>query len=155
MFDQFLINDKSLENVVSNGKTTGFKFAVRNADYRGCFLSLHNGYYIRCDGIEYPREKQKFEINGKAPRSFEELKTCCWEHWDYDDEGIVYVEKEGGLSEGTHVIELQQSVLAQYGYMPWDEEWVRNPPVPGSGAGAGKTETIVAFTLELQKGGRA
>lgn len=152
MFDSYLIRKDSLENTVEDGKVTGFKFAVRIADYRGCFLSLHNGYYIECDGIVYPRELQKFEINGKEPRSFEELKTCVWEHWNYDDEGYVYVTKEGGLEQGEHIIKLQQSVLSQYGYMPWDEEWLKNPPVPGSGAGAGKTASISSFTLKLQEG---
>lgn len=151
MFDQYLIRSDSLENVVEDGKVTGFKFGVRIADYRGCFLSLHNGYYINVDGVDYPRELQRFEINGKAPRSFEEIKTACWEHWNYDDEGFVYVTKEGGLTEGKHIIALQQSILAQYGYMPWDEEWAKNPPVPGSGAGAGKTDAICKFELELQK----
>ncbi|HHV12192.1 MAG TPA: hypothetical protein GXX75_18100 [Clostridiales bacterium] len=151
MFDQYLIRKDSLENVTEGGKVVGFKFAVRIADYRGCFLSLHNGYYITCDGTEYPVSKQKFEINGKEPRSFDEIKTCVWEHWNYDDEGYVYVEKEGGLSSGKHVIGLQQSILAQYGYMPWDEEWVKNPPVPGKGSGAGKTGTICTFELELQE----
>lgn len=150
MFDQYLIRKDSLENVTEAGRLTGFKFAVRIADYRGCFLSLHNGYYITCDGVEYPVSKQSFEINGKGPRSFEEIKTCVWEHWNYDDEGYVYVEKEGGLSSGIHVIGLQQSVLAQYGYMPWDEEWIKNPPVPGKGSGAGKTGTICTFELALQ-----
>lgn len=154
MFDQYLIRKDSLENVVTDGKVTGFKFAVRIADYRGCFLSLHNGYYICCDGIEYPRSLQKFEINGKAPRDFDEIKTCVWEHWNYDDEGYVYVEKEGGLAPGKHTIGLQQSVLAQYGYFPMhDEEWVKNPPVPGKGDGAGKTDHICQFELELQEGG--
>ena len=153
MFDQYLIRKDSLENVVENGEVTGFRFAVRIADYRGCFLSLHNGYYINCDGVVYPREQQRFQINGKAPRTFEELKTCVWEHWDYDDEGWVYVTKPGGLTPGKHVIGLQQSILAQYGYMPWDEDWVKNPPVPGSGAGAGKTDAICQFELELQEGG--
>lgn len=152
MFDRFLIRQDSLENVSENGKITGFRFAVRIADYRGCFLSLHNGYYIECDGLEYPRSLQKLEINGKPPRDFEEIKTCVWEHWNYDDESYVYVEKEGGLAPGSHVIRLQQSILAQYGYMPWDEEWLKNPPVPGSGAGAGKTAAICPFTLELQDG---
>lgn len=152
MFDSYLIRKDSLENTVEDGKVTGFKFAVRIADYRGCFLSLHNGYYIECDGIVYPRELQKFEINGKEPRSFEKLKTCVWEHWNYDDEGYVYVTKEGGLEQGEHIIKLQQSVLSQYGYMPWDEEWLKNPPVPGSGAGAGKTASISSFTLKLQEG---
>lgn len=152
MFDQFLIRKDSLRNVADcSGKVIGFNFAVRIADYRGCFLSLHNGYYICCDDVEYPRNLQKFEINGKPPRDFEEIKTCVWEHWNYDDEGWVYVEKEGGLSPGLHHIELQQSVLAQYGYMPWDEEWVKNPPKPGSGAGVGKTAAICSFDLPLME----
>ena len=153
MFDQFLIRKDSLENVTENGHVTGFKFAVRIADYRGCFLSLHNGYYLIVDGTEYPNELQKFQINGKEPRTYEELKTCCWEHWDYDDEGWVYVQKDGGLEEGMHHIGIQQSILAQYGYMPWDEEWVLHPPIPGSGQGAGKTETVSFFDLTLSQGG--
>ena len=150
MFDNFLIRQDSLYNVEENGVITGFKLAVRIADYRGCFLSLHNGYYLTCDGVEYPRELQRFAINGKPPRSFEVIKKCVWEHWNYDDEGWLYVEKPGGLSKGIHQIGLQQSVLSQYGYFPWDEEWVKNPPVPGKGAGAGKTSSICTFSLELQ-----
>lgn len=151
MFDQYLIRKDSLQNVYEDGKATGFKFAVRIADYRGCFLSLHNGYYINCDGIEYPRSAQRFEINGKPPRTFDEIKNCVWEYWNYDDEGYVYVEKAGGLKPGRHVIGLQQSVLSQYGYMQWDEEWVKNPPVPGKGLGAGKTFRICEYELELVK----
>ncbi len=151
MFDSFLIRKDSLENTVEDGKVTGFKFAVRIADYRGCILSLHNGYYVEVDGVVYPREKQRFEINGKPPRSFEEIKTCVWEHWDYDDEAILWVEKEGGLEPGVHHIGLQQSILAAYGYMPTDEAWVKQPPVPGSGAGSGKTRSICYYDLELQK----
>jgi hypothetical protein len=151
MFDQYLIRKDSLQNVIKDGKAVGFKFAVRIADYRGAFLSLHNGYYIKCDDLEYPKPLQKFEINGNPPRSFEEIKTSCWEHWDYDDEGFVYIEKKGGLTPGKHVIALQQSVLSMYGYTNHDEEWIKNPPEPGSGAGAGKTQAVCEFELELQK----
>ena len=49
-----------------------------------------------------------------------------WEHWDYDDEAMLYIEKPGGLAHGMHRIGLQQSILAAYGYMPTDEEWIRN-----------------------------
>ncbi len=151
MFDQYLIVKNSLKNDVVDGKTVGFQFQVRIADYRGCFLSLHNGYYIEVDGVQYPKSVQTFEINGKAPRTFEEIKTCVWEHWDYDDAGTVHVAKEGGLAPGTHHIGLQQSILAQYGYFgKRDEEWVKNPPEPGTGAGAGKTMVICYFDEELQ-----
>lgn len=151
MFEQFLVRKDSLENVVEDGRVTGFRFGVRIADYRGVFLSLHNGYYIRCDGTVYPRELQRIEINGRAPRSFEETKKCVWEHWNYDDEAIIYVEKEGGLEKGTHVLEIQQSVLNTYGYTPVLESWVKNPPVPGDGAGTGKTAVVCKFDLELQE----
>ena len=155
MFDNYLVRKDSLENVYDvNGKAVGFKFAVRNANFRGVYLSLHNGYYIKMDGVEYPREKQKFEINGKPPRDFEEIKKAVHEHWDFDDEGYVYVEKEGGLKPGIHVMYFQQSVLAHYGYRPTDEEWVKHPPVPGSGAGSEKTIYITKFELPLMEKGK-
>ena len=154
MLDNYLVRSDSLENVYNdNGEAIGFRIGVRNANYRGTFLSLHNGYYIKMDGIIYPREVQRFEINRQPPRTFEEIKTAVYEHWDYDDEALLYVEKEGGLAPGKHLLEFQQSILAAYGYLPTDEEWIKNPPVPGSGAGSDKTIFIVTFELELQKGG--
>jgi uncharacterized protein YdhG (YjbR/CyaY superfamily) len=153
MFDNYLIREDSLKNDVdANGNVIGFQFAARNANYRGVFLSLHNGYYIKVDGVQYKRDVQTFEINGKQPRTFEEIKHAGWEHWDFDDEGIVHVKKEHGLAPGKHVIEFQQSVLAEYGYMPTDEEWIKCPPEPGTGAGSVKTRNIVVFELELQRG---
>ena len=151
MFDNFLIREDSLENVKVDGKVVGFRLGVRIADYRGCILSLHNGYYLAVDGEVFPREKQKFEINGKPPRTFEEIKTAVHEHWNYDDEGMLYIEKEGGLAPGMHHIDFQQSILCAYGYRPTDEEWVRNPPTPGGGAGAGKTSVIVSFDIPLSE----
>lgn len=149
MFDDYLIRKDSLENIYEDDIAIGFKFAVRIADYRGCFLSLVNGYYVAVDDEEFPQSSIMFEINGKQPRTFEAIKTCVWEHWDYDDEAYIHVVKKGGLTEGKHVIALQQSILAQYGYMPWDDAWILSPPIPGSGAGAGKTNTISTFQLDL------
>ncbi|MDR1806861.1 MAG: DUF6379 domain-containing protein [Propionibacteriaceae bacterium] len=149
MFDNFLIRRDSLKNDYQGGVATGFQLAVRHANYRGVFLSLHNGYYIAVDGEEFPREVQTFEINGQSPRSFEELTTAVWEHWDYDDEAILHVAKPGGLAPGDHEIAFQQSVLAAYGYLPTDEEWVKHPPVPGHGEGSDKTPDIVTYRLPL------
>lgn len=151
MFDNFLIRKDSLRNDVGpDGSVVGFQFAARNANYRGVYLSLHNGYYIKVDGVEYKRDVQTFEVNNAGERTFEQIRGAVWEHWDYDDEGIVHVKKPGGLEPGKHVIEFQQSVLAAYGYLPTDEEWVRCPPEPGTGAGSDKTKNIVSYTLELQ-----
>lgn len=149
MLDNYLIIENSLENVEEGGKVTGFKFAVRACNYRGCFLSLVNGYYVKCDGIEYPQKKQKFQINGKAPRTYEELKEAVWEHWNYGDDAYIYVEKEGGLEAGKHKVEAQESILTQYGYAKWDEEWVSNPPKPG--AAVGKAAKPCIMEMEIRK----
>lgn len=149
MFDNLLIRADSLHNEECKGEIVGFTLAVRNANYRGVYLSLHNGYYLEVDGVAYPTTAQTFEINGKPARTFDEIRTCVWEHWDYDDEAILHVKKTGGLAPGAHTIRFQQSVLAAYGYLPTDEEWVRNPPKPGTGAGSDKTPEIVTYKLTL------
>jgi Domain of unknown function (DUF6379) len=151
MFDRFLVVDDGLRNDSVEGEAVGFLLVVRHANYRGVYLSMHNGYYLSVDGVDYPREVQSFEINGKPPRRFEALKSAVWEHWDYDDAGILHIAKPGGLAPGAHEVRLQQSVLAAYGYRPTDEEWVKNPPVPGSGAGSDKSPDISTYTLTLSE----
>ncbi|GHW45573.1 hypothetical protein VCSRO151_3370 [Vibrio cholerae] len=150
MFDNYLINRDSLENEVVDGKVVGFKLNVRNANYRGVYLSLHNGYYIVVDGIRYPNSVQTFEINGKKPRTYEELSKAVYEHWDYTDEGVLHIAAPGGLQSGKHTVEFQQCVLAAYGYLPTDEAWVECPPEPGTGAGSDKTPHIVKYELALK-----
>lgn len=150
MFDNYLIRADSLHNDVKDGEVVGFSLAVRIANYRGVYLSLHNGYFLEVDGVEYPTEVQTFAINGKPPRTFGELKTAVYEHWDYDDEAILHIHAPGGLSAGTHTIRFQQCILAAYGYLPTDAAWVQNPPKPGTGAGSDKTPYIVTYQLILK-----
>lgn len=148
MYDRYLVKEGSLENEVKDGKITGFKFKVHIGDYRGAFLSLVRGYYINVDGEEYPVETQKFEINGKAPRSFDELKWCAWEHWDYDDWAILHVEKEGGLAPGMHRLTIVQGVMTQYGWADHDQEWIDNTPDPIELGG--KQDRPFVFNLEVK-----
>jgi hypothetical protein len=148
MIDKYLVKTDSLQNVEKDGFIIGFKFQVRIGGYRGCFLSLHNGYYINVDGVEYPRELQKFEINGKPPRGFDEIAGCVWEHWDYDTLATVYVQKANGLAEGAHTVGVKQGVLTQYGWQPHDEEWIDNPPDPRE---MGIRQTPVSYhVMQLQ-----
>ncbi|MBC2666715.1 hypothetical protein H7F51_14430 [Novosphingobium flavum] len=152
MFDNYLIRSDSLRNDIVDGEVVGFSMAVRIANYRGVFLSLHTGYYLVVDGVDYPREVQTFEVNGQPPRGFDEIKGCVWEHWDYDDEAILHVAKPGGLALGAHVIQFQQCVIAAYGYLSTDEEWVKAPPKTGTGAGSDKTPQVITYHLELNEG---
>jgi hypothetical protein len=148
MYDSFLVRKDSLQNVVKNGEVVGFKFAVQLANYRGIYLSLVNGFYVNMDGVEYDQDDITLEVNGKAPRTMDEIATCCWEHWDLQDEGFVNVKKPGGLEKGLHELGYLPSTMDAYGYQAHDEEWVKNPPKPG--AGGGKTFRVCWFDLELK-----
>jgi hypothetical protein len=149
MSDRLLIRADSLSNEEQDGKVIGFTFSVRIANYRGVFLSIHSGYYLSIDGAEYPTSLQSFEINGKPPRSFDEIRTAVWERWDYDDEAVLHVRLAGGLSPGIHTIRFKQSVLTAY--PPTDEEWGNTSPKPGVGAGSGAIPKISTYTLTLNE----
>ena len=150
MYDSYLVVKDSLKNDVENGKVTGFSFGMRLSNYRGNYLSLFNGFYVKVDGVVYPVETQFVEVNGKPPRSYEELKKCCWEQWRMQDIAYMHIKKEGGLEPGVHKIEYMQCCLAAYGYTPNDEAYVTNPPKPGDGKGGGKTSRVNVYELELQ-----
>lgn len=153
MFDNYLVRADSLRNIRTRDGTVGFSLAVRIANYRGVFLSLHTGYFLEVDSVLYGVRDQRFEINGQKPRSFEEIKHAIWEHWDFDDEAILHVRKPGGLEPGMHMVRFQQCIIAGYGYQPTDEAWVAAPPVPGTGAGSDKTPQIVTYQLLLKEPG--
>ena len=133
MFDKYLIRRDSLQNVYDEfGNAIGFKMAVRNSNYRGTFASLVNGYYLLVDGVQYKRYTQRFEINGKPPRTMDEMKNAGYEHWNFDDEAWLHVEKPGGLTRGEHTVVIKQSVFAAYGYFPNCSEYL-NEIEPGPG----------------------
>ena len=149
MFDDYLVVKGTLKNDVEDRNVTGFSFGIRLSNYRGNYLSLFNGFYVEVDGIVYPRETQFFEINGKAPRSMDELEKACWEQWAMQDTGYLHIKKDGGLEPGKHVIKYQQCSLESYGYSAKDNEYVTNPPKPGQLGSGGKTDHMISYELEL------
>lgn len=139
----------SLQNVIRDGETVGFRFGVRLPRYRGNMLSLINGYYVNVDGEEYPQSAIKMEINGKPPRSFDEIKTAVWEHWNYEDTAYLHIEKPGGLTPGKHTIIATVSNYEQYGYNPETDQYrVDNVVIPGP-SGTGFTGASLPAVLEL------
>lgn len=153
MYDSYLVVKDTLQNDVVDGKTVGFSFGVRLANYRGLFLSLVNGFYVEVDGEVYGRDEQTFEINGKPARTMDEIAKCYWEHWDMQDMGRVHILKEGGLAPGEHKITYMECNLAYYGYHGKgcdDEIFVKNPPQPGDPKGSEKTPKKNDYILELR-----
>ncbi len=154
MYDSYLVVKGTLKNDVVDGEVVGFSFGIRIANYRGNFLSLVHGFYVEVDGIQYKRDVQSFEINGKPPRSLDEIETCCWERWNVQDMGILHIAKPGGLESGTHSIRYMECILGAYGYVPFCAEFVENPPEPGDPRGAQKTWVMNEYELALEEGSR-
>lgn len=150
MYDSYLVVKDTLKNDVVDGKIVGFSFGVRIANYRGNYLSLINGFYVNVDGVDYKRDVQSFEINGKPPRSIDEIEKCYWEHWDMQDTAILHIQKEGGLEPGKHIVKYMECILGYYGYEGNDEEFITNPPEPGDPRGAAKTRRINTYEMVLQ-----
>ena len=132
-----------------SGKVIGFKFGVRLPRYRGNMVSLINGYYVNVDGEEFPQDKIRFQVNGKAPRTFEELKKAVWEHWDYQETAYLYVEKEGGLAPGEHTIIATVSNFEQYGYFPMTDQKRVDEVTPVTAAGTGMAGPSAPQVLTL------
>ncbi len=151
MYDLYLVEQGTLKNDVVDGKVVGFSFGVRISNYRGNFLSLINGFYVEVDGVLYKRDVQSFEINGKAPRSIDEIETCYFEHWDLQDTGYIHIAKEGGLTPGKHTIRYMECILGAYGYAKRLNAYVENPPEPGDPRGCQKTNRINSYVLELKE----
>ncbi len=134
------IENGSLKNDVVNGEVIGYSFGVRLPRYRGNFLSLINGYYVNVDGEEIAQENMTFEINGKEPRTWEQIKEAVWEHWDFQTTGYIHIAKKGGLSVGKHKIKAVVSNFEQYGFYTTDQERIDYPLIP--------TEQPIGFTPE-------
>ena len=148
MYDSFLVRADSLKNDVVDGKVVGFQFAVRLANYRGIYLSLCSGFYVKVDGVEYEEDAQTLEINGKKPRTMAEIAKASFEHWNLQTEAILHIKKEGGLDAGVHKIEYMPATLDGYGYNPNDDAWIVSPPKPGTGGG-GKTHNVCVYEVAL------
>ena len=112
----------TLQNVTIDGKIVGFKFGVRLPRYRGNMLSLINGYYVTVDGEEFPQSAIKMEVNGKPPRSFDEIKKAVWEHWDFQETAYLHISKPGGLEPGMHEVLAVVSNFEQHGYNPMQDQ---------------------------------
>ena len=141
----------TLRNVTcpQTGQVIGFQFGVRLPRYRGNMLSLINGYYVNVDGVEYPQDAMRFIVNGKPPRTWEEIKSAVWEHWDYQDTAYLFIEKPGGLAPGRHTVIATCSNFEQYGYMPaTDQARVDNTIIP-TASGTGHTGAALPLEMEL------
>lgn len=110
-----VVVDDSLKHYRVNGKKMGYQFDIRLSYYRGHFLSVIDEFAVRVDGEAVPNERIKFCINGKefSPIEFDK---CYAEFWRITDPATIRVFCPGGLSEGSHDIDV--TLMFRSPYMP-------------------------------------
>ncbi|SET22518.1 DUF6379 domain-containing protein [Paenibacillus sp. NFR01] len=119
MFDNYVLSDNSLRNVKKDGVTTGFEMRTRITYYRGIPLSMVHDIQVEVNGVPVPREHIRFSLDGEQYFTLDEMTTVTFYKWEYGQEGLVYVEQEGGLPEGEHKVKLTQVTRVAYIPVPF------------------------------------
>lgn len=102
-YNHMLIVDQPIQNVKAKDVTVGYEFKLQYPSYRGTFLSCIEALSFKVDGEPLNNSDIVFILNGKQ-FLIDELSECFKDYWFVLDYATVRVAKPGGLSEGTHTI---------------------------------------------------
>lgn len=86
-----------------NGDIWGFQFRFHTMYYKGLWLSQVRTGNVIVDGIKYPKNEIKWNIQG-IDYTREEMFSRGDQYWQVNDPAVVKVPKPGGLKVGYHEI---------------------------------------------------
>lgn len=113
MFDRYMICEHDFRNVLADGKITGFQLWARLPYYRGLGLSMVENLEITVDDQRFPRQAVRVTLHGNT-YALDEMESVYTDRWEFGEEGVVTIEKAGGLSSGLHKIEMQDTLRISY-----------------------------------------
>ncbi|NUS29717.1 MAG: sugar phosphate isomerase/epimerase [Streptomyces sp.] len=113
MLERSVIQQRGFRNVVDNGAVTGFQLHLRNPNYRGISGSLVDGAEVVVDGQSYPAESSLWTFQGRT-FTLAELRGSTDVRWPLDETAVVTVPRPGGLTPGTHRIEVAVHLRRPY-----------------------------------------
>ena len=113
MFEKYMIVENDAENIVENGKVTGFRFGARLPYYRGIALSLVEDIAVKVDGQEMPKESILFSAHGNT-YTLKQMESETEDRWNMGEVAHIIVKKEGGLPKGDHKVFLLLNMRIAY-----------------------------------------
>lgn len=116
MFDNNVFIEGSCKNVVENNKVTGFEMQTHITYYRAIPLSMVNEIAVKADGVKTEEKDIRCSLDQKDWFTLSEMETVTTYKWEYGEPLYVRVMKDGGLSKGSHRIEL--TVATRTAYIP-------------------------------------
>lgn len=112
-YNEILICDKPIKNVVVAGVTVGYQFQIKYPSYRGCFLSCIEQLKFKVDGGELDNTYVCFGLNGKQ-FTIEELPDLFREYWDVRTPATIQVILPGGIAKGEHSVSVYMKHRVPY-----------------------------------------
>ncbi len=113
MFEKYIIVTEPSKNIIENGATTGFQFSARLPYYRGLGISMVEDIVIKVDGRLVPSKKIQVELHGNT-YSLKQMETEANDLWEFGEVGIIKVLQAGGLTQGSHEINLLFNIRVSY-----------------------------------------
>lgn len=108
-----MFNPLGFKNEVIDNKIIGFSFEMKVQYYRGITLSIIRNIEVEVDGIVYPREDIRFNVNNET-FTLEEMRTVISNRWLFGQYAKVIVLSDGGLKKGKHHIQCIQTLAPSY-----------------------------------------
>lgn len=105
----------TLKNKSFGSNCTGYTFQIDNLSYRGIWVSTIEDIELTVDGEKVPKNAMLFCIHGmKIP--IDDLGGHSEVFWGAKDDGILSVNKVGGLKAGDHKFEIVIKKRADFGH---------------------------------------
>jgi hypothetical protein len=108
-----MICEQGFQNVVENGSVTGFQFKARLPYYRGLGVSMVEDLVVTVDTERFPRESISVTLHGNT-FTLDEMEKEYEDRWEFGEEGIITIQKPGGLAAGLHKIEMEDVLRISY-----------------------------------------
>ncbi|MBT2721138.1 DUF6379 domain-containing protein [Bacillus sp. ISL-46] len=112
-----VVCEDSLQNTFVNGKKLGYEFQIRLSNYRGHYLSCIEEFAVTVDGNEVNSDDLSFCLNGKE-FTLGQLPSLISEFWSLIEPATIKVFAPGGLTEGTHEIDVKLMLRIPYMAVP-------------------------------------
>lgn len=116
MFDNNVFLENTCKNIIKEDKIIGFELKTNITYYRGIPLSMINDIGVEVDGDKVARENILCSIDEVNWFTLDEMETITYYKWEFGEPLIIRVNKEGGLSKGSHEIALD--VIVRTAYIP-------------------------------------
>jgi len=105
----------TLKNKAIAGRCTGYSFQIDNLSYRGIWVSTLEDIELTVDGSPVPKSDLLFCIHGLTI-PIDNLGGHSEVFWGGRDDGIISVNKVGGLAPGDHKFEIIIKKRADFGH---------------------------------------